>query len=222
MFQANTLYTIKWCLTWYKWSHMRERARCGRNELSQRLNHITGQIKGWTSGRGWGVNVSWNKRNGTNRWISRCMNVWILLTELLRRVDILHVVSVDVDHDHLSGAVRQPGVQAGHYDQSKNINNTTHTHTDTDFTGKLEMRYKQGRQLTCRVFSIALCGDTWGNSCYFAFVAGFFLQLPQGSNFRRFPLVDQPWAQQTHNIYHCIGWNQTIQTPGDYPEFSHV
>ncbi len=44
-----------------------------------------------------------------------------VLTELLRWVDILHFISVDVDHDDLSGAVRQTGVQTGHCDQNNNI-----------------------------------------------------------------------------------------------------
>lgn len=35
-------------------------------------------------------------------------------TELLRRVNILRFVSIDVDQDDLSGAVRQTGVQTGH------------------------------------------------------------------------------------------------------------
>lgn len=43
------------------------------------------------------------------------------LTELLLWVDILPLVSVDIDHDHLGGAVRQAGVQTGHCDQDNNI-----------------------------------------------------------------------------------------------------
>ena len=44
-----------------------------------------------------------------------------LLTELLCWVDILHFISVDVDHDDLGGAVRQTGVQTGHCDPNNNI-----------------------------------------------------------------------------------------------------
>lgn len=45
-----------------------------------------------------------------------------VLTELLCWVDILHFISVDVDHDDLGGAVGQTGVQTGHCHPNSNIN----------------------------------------------------------------------------------------------------
>lgn len=44
-----------------------------------------------------------------------------LPTELLCWVDVLRLVSVDVDQDDLGGAVRQTGVQTGHCNQVNNM-----------------------------------------------------------------------------------------------------
>lgn len=46
------------------------------------------------------------------------------------------------------------------------------------------------------MYSQSLCDDTWSDSDYFPFVAGFFFKLPQGSRLGAFTLVDQPWAEQ--------------------------
>lgn len=60
-----------------------------------------------------------------NDWMREQKMYWeykrvSLLTELLRWVDILHFVSINVDQDDLGGAVRQTGVQTGHCDPNNN------------------------------------------------------------------------------------------------------
>lgn len=42
------------------------------------------------------------------------------LTQLLCWVNVLQVISIDVDQDDLGGAVGQTGVQAGHWNHNNN------------------------------------------------------------------------------------------------------
>lgn len=46
------------------------------------------------------------------------------LTELLFRVNILRVVSIDVYNDYLSGAVGQSRVQTGHCNHTRTVDKT--------------------------------------------------------------------------------------------------
>lgn len=103
-----------------------------------------------------------------------------LLTELLRWVDILHFVSIDVDQDDLGGAVRQTGVQTGHCDPNNNTVififcsedlKKNECGTPELLRHRQEIRYSQERQL---MYGLSLCDDTWGDSDHFPSVAGFF------------------------------------------------
>lgn len=55
-----------------------------------------------------------------------------------------------------------------------------------------------------QVYSQSLCDDTWSNSDYFPFVAGFFFKLPQGSSLCAFTLIDQPWAEQRRDVVRSV------------------
>lgn len=59
----------------------------------------------------------------------------------------------------------------------------------------------------------SLCDDTWSDSDYFPFVAGFFFKLPQGSRLGAFTLVDQPWADVRSVRMHTCGIESLQKSP---------
>lgn len=113
-----------------------------------------------------------------------------LLTQLLCRVHVLSLISVDVDQDDLGGAVRQAGVQAGHCRPHKKAVNLRAEFPNP--SGTQAKRHMGRTLLQAKINNVR--DDTWGHPDHFPLESGFFLELPQSCNLCTFTLINQAWV----------------------------